>query len=411
MEKTESQIYKEFASQLCEWAENGKAPAAGNQDIDYSLALQKKRLEKHRVRMDYKLNLRGEHLDQIASVVFSDSKYTNKVVWRSYQRQVNYIRENQKGLSKKVPETLFAIITWLNHNETQTTYCCPNCGAISEVSDLLNGCPYCHTQFLMSDLFPKVTNFYFLPSVSMNDREAKRVTQRWMTAGALIGILLSASGAVERIFRGDMLFFILLQLALQGGVGAVLGYFALSIKLLAGVVKGAVKEAPMAVGQLRAKQKLTEFMKHYDPGFTYEYFIGKVQSLMKILIYTEDRSNLAVYEGPVVDGRFDSIIDAQFGGAIGLNGCRMDGDYCYLDLNVYMEDVYCQGGRVFEKSDKFRIELCKNIRRPVDYGFSIKKVSCPSCGASFDATVERFCPYCRSRYELKEDDWVITAIR
>lgn len=410
MEKTEAQIYEEFAAQLCDWAESGKAPAAGNQDIDYSLTLQKKRLEKYRVRMNCKLNLRGEHLDHIGSAVFSDSKYTNKVVWRSYQREVSYHRENQKGLFKKVPETLYTIITWLNHTDIQTTYCCPNCGAISEVADLLNGCPYCHTRFLMSELFPKVTNFYFLPSVGINDKEAKHVMSRWMTAGALICMLIVTPSQVGSILHGDLLLFILLRWVFMGGLGAVFGYFALSLKLLAGVFKQAAKEAPMAVGQLRAKKKLTEFMKRFDPGFTYEYFIGKVQSLMKILIYTDDRSNLAVYEGPAVDGRFDRIIDAQFGGALSLNGCRMEGDYCYLDLNVYMEDVYCQGDRIVGKSDRFRMELCRNIRRPVDYGFSIRKVSCPSCGASFDAAAERYCPYCRTKYELKEDDWVITRI-
>lgn len=47
MEKTDQQIYEEFASQLCQWGENGTAPVTGNQDISYGLELQEKRLQKH----------------------------------------------------------------------------------------------------------------------------------------------------------------------------------------------------------------------------------------------------------------------------------------------------------------------------------------------------------------------------
>ena len=36
-------------------------------------------------------------------------------------------------------------------------YCCPFCGAISQIRELMTGCPYCQTKFQISDLFPKVT--------------------------------------------------------------------------------------------------------------------------------------------------------------------------------------------------------------------------------------------------------------
>lgn len=47
MQKTDSQIYEEFAAQLCEWSESGTAPSVGNQDIRYSLTLQKDRLTRY----------------------------------------------------------------------------------------------------------------------------------------------------------------------------------------------------------------------------------------------------------------------------------------------------------------------------------------------------------------------------
>ena len=70
---------------------------------------------------------------------------------------------------------------------------------------------------------------------------------------------------------------------------------------------------------------------------------------------------------------FDRIIDAQFEGAVTLNRCWAEGNYCYLDINVHMSVVYCQDQEVTRRSEKFAMVVCRNKNRPVDYGFSIKR--------------------------------------
>lgn len=411
MEKTDQQIFEEFSSQLCKWGENGKTPAAGNQDISYGLELQKKRLEKYHTKMEYRLKPQEDRYRQISTAVFSDIRYTNKLVWKAYRKEVNYSKDGRKILSVKDNELLYTIITWLNDAEVQADYCCPNCGAMSDVNALLEGCPYCHTQFIMSDLFPKVTNFYFLRDYGLSEKEAGKRITKWMAGGAGIGFLIRLPGMISDLSHGYHFFFLLFSVLLTMGVTAVFGYFALSFSMFFRVLKDSFKQAPRAVGQIRAKKQLTELMKQYDPGFTFEYFFGKVQALLKIIIFTDDRNGLAIYDGPLENCSFDNLIDAQFDGAVSLKGSRIEGQYCYLDLNVYMTDVYCSGDKLHRKPDLFQIGLCRNISRPVDYGFSIKQVNCKNCGGSFDATRERFCPYCNSRYDLREDDWIITYIK
>lgn len=412
MEKTDQQIYEEFAAQLCRWGRSGAAPGAGNQDIGYGLELQRKRLEKHHARIEYRLSQRKDRQEQVNTAVFADLQYTNKLAWKAFHRETDYYLEGRRCLTARDDELLYTVITWLNGGGGgQTSYVCPNCGAISDVGALLEGCPYCQTRFFMSDLFPKVTNYYFLRDYGLGGEEAKSRVSRWMIAGGVVGFLIRLPGFIMDLIHGENLILLLVSLLFTVAIAAVLGYFALSMRLLVRVFGDAFKMAPRAAGQIAAKKRLTEFMRQFDPGFTFEYFFGKVQGLMKILIFTDDRSGLAVYDGPEFDGSgFDAIVDAQFDGAVSLNGGRIEGEYCYLDLNVYMTDVYCSGG-LKRRSDRFQVGLCRNISRTADYGFSIKKVSCRSCGASFDASRERFCPYCRSRYELREDDWVITFIR
>ncbi len=413
MEKTDQQIFEEFAYQLCRWGISGETPAMGNQDIRYGLALQKKRLERHHVKISYRLSQRKDRQEQASSAVFSDLQYTNKLVWKAMHRETDFDRDGRRCLTTKDDELLYTVITWLNgRTEVPPSYICPNCGAISNVDALLEGCPYCHTRFLMPDLFPKVTNYYFLRDYGLGETEARGRGARWMIAGGAVGFLIRLPGLIMDLLHGENLMLLLFSLAFTMGICAVLGYFALSIRLLGRVFGDAFKMAPRAAGQISAKKRLTDFMRQFDPGFTFEYFFGKVQGLLKILIFTDDRSGLAVYDGPELDaGVFDCIVDAQFDGAVSLNGGRIEGEYCYLDLNVYMTDVYCCGSGLKRRSDRFQVGLCRNISRPVDYGFSVKKVNCKSCGASFDATRERYCPYCGSRYELREDDWVITFIR
>lgn len=414
MEKAEEKIYEEFTGQLCEWAQTGKPPAAGNQDIGYGLKLQRERMERLGIRMEYRFIRRGEHLDTMYGAVCSDGRYTNKTVCSSYRKEVDWYRDNQKCLSLVDYDSLYVFITQLDAAEgpkADDSYCCPNCGAINRVSELLNGCSYCQTRFLISDLFPKVTNFYFLKSHGINDREFKNKVWKWMGGGALAGIVTGFPAMIAAIFHGGSLSLLVAGLLFRGVFFAVLGYFAMAVSFLVRLLSDGITQAPKAVGILRAKKNLTEYMRPFNPGFSFEYFLGKVQGLIKIVIFSEDRSNLAVYEGQLGDLGLDDIVDAQFGGAISLCSSRVEGAYCYLEVKVYMENVYCRNNRLKRQSDQFLMGLCKNISKPEDYGFSIKKAVCKSCGASFDATTERHCPYCKTRYNLKDDDWVVTGIK
>lgn len=152
-------------------------------------------------------------------------------------------------------------------------------------------------------------------------------------------------------------------------------------------------------------------MKKYDPAFSFEYFMGRVQSLLKVLVFSEDMNHCAVYDGETCSEDFKNIVDTQFAGAIGLERFEVKDQYCYVDLKVYMQDIYLKNNDIRKKAKVYKVGLCKNISKPTDYGFSIKKVNCQSCGASFDATKEKYCPYCNSEYHLKDEDWVITYIR
>lgn len=98
-----------------------------------------------------------------------------------------------------------------------------------------------------------------------------------------------------------------------------------------------------------------------------------------MIIYSENASDLPYYEGPPLGSRFLNVIKSSYAGAVAL------------------------------KKDKVRAELRKNIRKPIDINFSIERIQCKSCGASFNAIRMRNCPHCGARYEIGDDDWIITG--
>lgn len=405
----ETTIYNSFVKDLTKWAKEGTLPENGNQDTAFYLELQQSRLKDRNIRMEYSFSKREGDKEKPGSLVgwtARDQKYTIKMVADDYYREARYYRGNRR-LFKEKKETLFyQAITYLNDDSVggEELYCCPNCSAISSVKSLLVGCPYCGTRFQMTDLFPKVTNFYYSDSIINSNmiRGSKIIGASFAVLSTLVGMLRAQSfgnaviTALTGLFMVPMFSFI--------------GYlsFALFV-MIYGLVRG-VAVAPKYVGRDRARLKITAFLKKYDPAFSYDYFLSKVVSLLKIILFTDDRSNLAVCQGKVAGDAFRDIVDIAYQGTTILNSCQVEGKYCYLDINLFMSDIHDGGSKIYKKNDIFRMKLCKDITKPEDYGFSIRKVQCRGCGGSFDASRIRYCPYCGREYDLKEDDWVVLEL-
>lgn len=404
--KAEEQIYRTFAGELEEWSRTDKTPGMGNQDIRYYLDLQWERLQRRNLRMEYRLRLRGEHLDNIHSIVYRDQIYTNVLAGSSYLQRTTLSRGGKVLYEKEDTQRFYQTITWMEQQRLEETYCCPNCGAASPIKALLEGCPYCHTRFVMSDLFPKVTGYCFEHDFFMNEKESKAKCIKWVLGGILVTFLLSLPATIKS--EGLIGLFLLLLASIP--IGAFLGYYVMSICMMFHLVGAAVEKASKLPNVAGTKKKIDKLVKPYDPAFSYEHFSGRIVNLLKIMIYADDVRNTPVYDGQGDVPDFSNIVEAVYQGSMGLNKGWVQDGYCYLDLDVYMSDIY-DGERVYRKNDIFRIVVCKNVRKQANLGFSIKKVQCASCGGSFDATRKRICPYCGNVYHMGEDDWVVLSIK
>lgn len=409
MDMEDTRIYNNFVRELTEWTQEGALPESGSQDIAFYLRLQQDRLKKRDVRVDYSFQeIKGKKKNEfLVGWTAKDQRHTLKMAAADFSREVRCYRDH-KCLYKEKKDTLFyQVITYLNDDcmQEEELYCCPNCSAISSVKSLLEGCPYCHTKFKITDFFPKVTDFYYSDyevNYSML-RGSKMLGPLLVAPMMLIGMLRAPSfgAAVQTLLFG--LFII--------PFSSFLGYFGFALLFLLFCIPYGITRIPKYRGRDSARYRLTALFRGYNPDFSYDYFICKMVSLLKTIVFADDRSNLAVCEGNVDENAFCDVIDTTYQGALTLNDCQVEGKYCYLDINLYMSNLYDSGRSIQKKNEIYRMKVCKNITKPEDYGFSIRRIQCGGCGGSFDATRIKYCPYCGREYDLKEDDWVVLDLR
>lgn len=402
---SKNNLLDRMAVKLSDWAKNGETPDIASSDVAYALNLQKKRLEQKNLTTEIEL-LPCETYMQDAGK-WQDQKYTNTQKFHLCTRQQSYYRNGKRIHQMKQDCTLYTINTMANYSDAveNDSYSCPSCGAVSIVKQLREECPYCKTKFMMSDLFPKVTNFYFLENFKLKENKLRMFMLLCAIAGAVFGLLRTDPGTAINYVAlvGNMI---------AGVIGfVIIGYFLFAIGLLFYVMFKAAASIPQLLKGGGTGKKVERRMKPYDALFSYKYFEGKVLSLLKMVIYSDDLKNLAAYEGTSLDPAYADIVDVTYGGSMGLKSFHVEGNYAHVELDAYLMNTYCKNNNISRKREVVTVGLCKNISRPSDFGFSIKAVRCPNCGGSFDATRQKNCPYCRGAYRMREHDWVVTSVR
>ncbi len=407
-------LFEKFAINLEEYTTTGEAPKGGDQYIRYALKLQQERLQKKKVSMQYSFTPRGHFADKdLDCRRWSDARYTSQMKCRSCAMERTIFKNGKKEYANRKNINFYQTVTNVNAPQLaeNTTYNCPSCGGVSTFAQLQTGCPYCGTCFRMSDIFPVVSNYYFLEDMGMTPEEGKARMAKFMV---VTGILFSIYMLFKFLFFDGMpeggpiaILFTLLLSGVLGGV--VLGWLLFTFSLFGKLIWEAGRSVPM-LSLLGSGTQFVNLMKRYSPEFSFEYFSNKVTSLLKAIIFTDDLSDLAIYEGASLDGMFDDVIDVFYTGAMGLKNFRVEGNLCFVTATVFLDNLYDNGEKIYQRRNKYTIQVKRDLSHPIDMHFSIQRLQCKNCGASFDATKEKHCPSCGSAYHLDYEDWVVTRI-
>jgi len=409
------QHFQRFAKQLSDWYCNGAIPELASQDTRFTLELQKQKLRSLGLDMQIQIGKPKESSHEIGALSYGDSVFVNSIIGGSKHLSTN-IRNSQKEIYSSDSEGGLTVVMQNPKKggvpSPDTAMCCPNCGASSTLGKLESGCEFCNTKFLMDELYPKVMHF-FIQEDGKKLFDTRKIVKYVLICICLFTIIsvvstlfkafTGALAGAELLMNAPSCIFASVILGVMFGVGAwfIVNSFA-SVKLMGKNARGGSKTVKSLI--------FCNKMRTLDPAFSTEYFRDKSMSLLKFMLFSPNPQELTICrcDSPIPD-KLREIVDITYFNS-GVDKYSIRDGVCDVSLTFYTDSLHYRSGKVLRESDKIRLSLRKVIKKPTDLGFSVMAVTCPSCGASFDAAKVKDCPFCGSDYPLEENEWVVTDI-
>lgn len=405
--------YNEFAEFLGPAISKGRILPSADNDINYTISLQHQRIIKKGLDVEYILEPSKNASQEILDVFNrSDAHYDNKVSCREYYLNRSVTKDGQTIYKDRHCYNLYETCSDLRvgENPQDLDHSCPNCGAVSRLSELQHGCPHCGTSYMMDDLYPKVTGYYLLDwpdSESMMKNWKRSVVIGMIAMTILMFVCVPIIRAIKNI---PLDIGTLILIPVEGAfIGAVIGglYFPLFWGI-GHLIRAIGLSATTST--FDSRRKFERKMKHISPEFSCDFFMGKAVSLIRAAVFSEDEKDLLFYTGPELDPYIKDIIDLNYGGAFSLEKLAEKEGFVDVTLRFFMHVLYLSDGKVSLKKQLFRAGFRRRTDIPINYGFSMTRIECPSCGASFNAILNKHCLHCGREYEVITDDWVMTQL-
>ena len=209
---------REHIIELENFGKNGIIPKAANQNLKHFFENRAIRLRKFNL-IEYltfdkeKINIHKLNLPILGEYAkYNSMKYSSAIDTTKI-----YLHNKSKIYRKRGYINHYFEVADIesNSNQIKSIDNCPNCGYPSQIELLENdGCPYCHTKFMSTDLFPNISNYYIydsgMHSVKNNKRDIKIIFMFSVIFGILssiLFILISESNVFARIFYAFVDFF------------------------------------------------------------------------------------------------------------------------------------------------------------------------------------------------------------
>ncbi len=419
-EEKRTRLYKKFMEEYKDFfdADGAKSIPSGNQDTNYFLKLQKERLQNLNVKLEYQIEKRGSlaagFSEHVGGTTTTDTKYTTTIASGILQKKTKLTNTHGRVLHQaNEGEICYAAITDLNNptDIENESYTCSNCGAVTTIRELLTGCPYCSTRYEMDDLYPTITGYYFLPD-SVNISPKHDIKFKSFVPSILWGLFVMVASAFFTYFVyktsreiDTEQFFAFLFMSPFFGIGAAVTsipvFYALKMLIKA------VRLLPVLSATHGSKQSVYNVVHPHDPLFSRSVFDMQLSNMIKTLLFTDDWSDLTIYAGNQNNDKNRNVLDATWLGIYQFMNHTEDGEDLKLKLRVYLNvSRLTEHNTVTKREEEYIIVIRRPLSCKTDLAYSIRKVTCKSCAASFDATHTRHCPSCGSVYDAKED-WVV----
>jgi len=417
-----------FREEIAHAMEPGAKVMSADRELRYCLELQRDRIARRTLQYKDEMDpgkkpTRGLH--NVRS--WKDGHYETSWSVGYIKHTKTAERNGLKKFKKTEPQMIYETVVDVCEGEDVSgdTYCCPNCGATSTIRELQEGCSHCGTSFQMTELYPKVSNYFFVPDPAVNtDPLWKTVTKCGLCALPVTLILFSPMIWLDNrnisLLKGfnladhivvpspaKVIAYILTMIILS----PVIGYFVWILSLFFASFRAIGKETPAALSVGSSRKRFAAKMSTISPEYTFETFSSRITSLFKIAIFSDSRESLPFYAAGDLGESFDNVVDCSYRGWMSCKKIKEQNNTVYVTGEVFVDTTRDLGDRLKVKSEVYQITAGRRTDVPFTTNFSIAKIQCPSCGASFNSFKSKNCPYCGAEGEPATDDWVIYDIR
>ena len=394
----------------------GERLTSADSDLQFCVDTQSARLKEKGVSLDYSFQPRGRDPEgKMRPKEWGDGHYLAKMNNGTCSFRRILKKGDKRLFAKKIPAEIRVVVTDVrqNQNVEDDIYVCPNCGHPSKIKELIEGCPFCTTKFKMDELYPKVSNFNVVRDYELTQKE---IISHYLLPAVLIvavaaitlpiaAAILANAGAIKMTAM-DMESILLQAAIVSPFYGAVYG----GMFLVGCMVAESVRSAPITL-TFHTHKIFEEEMKKHGQDFMTQYFIGKTVSKLKTVIFSSDPSVLPFYTGPALPSDMKDIVDIIFRGGLAFKDVQVSDNVAHVDADIYTEVLSEKDEKVERKNRIFHVKMAKNLSTKTSLDFSIKKLQCDSCGASFDAYKNKICPFCGSEYKMLDSDWIIESVK
>ena len=404
---------EQFTASLGNAIGKGEPIPFADNDLTYTLNLQNERINEKGIELDYEVFRRIKDDNQFFEVADWKDKHYATAVGFGVCGVKREVRKDGKTIYKDTLKNDFfgtvCDIVSGSHPDNET-HICPNCGAETTIAELQSGCPYCGTEYKMDDLYPKITSFYFFDSLGITK---KQLLTWWPVCAIVCAIafyilypylqkFMDLRVVQERGVIGEAIFGLML--------GAVYGFFLfVFLHLLFKIARTIVDLWRMGTAASRNRFELR--MKKLSPEFSFEYFKDKAITLIKMAVYAKDENEIPSYKGEPLSDDYKDIIDLNYTGTFGLKSFSEENGVVTVETKSYFDVLSIRNDKVKFTHPVIKAKFQRRTDIPVNLNFSMTRISCPTCGKSFNAMKNKFCPGCGNEYELVSDDWVLVELK
>lgn len=263
--------------------------------------------------------------------------------------------------------------TFINGDDKNKEFKCPNCGMSGKVKDFIDGCPYCRTYYNIDYTDKDLGSKYHYDRVLRNNK------YRIITGIIDLLICLIISFAYIKNTSRTFNSYDISKIFIYALVAScILYYFFYSID--AYVILGPIKRYK---DRQNEKQRLFWERTGLDKKAFFNNFNYEIRK------YYYSKSNVIDFD--IID--YDEFKDYK------------KNNTNYVEIKVYIRVVTLENGKISSKYLTETYTMKKNESGTLELKNGINYIKCHNCGASIDATKGK-CEFCNSEIKYLQE-WIL----